>query len=105
MPGDKKSRSDGLLAANVEIAARAFRCSAQRVSEFSSLRHDAVDVAVEVGDAVSLADEVATEALADGAGMAEVGALGTAGDVELDVVDVVDEAPEVDGEFVCEVPV
>ena len=60
-------------------------------------------VDVEAEDGFLLAEEVVAEVLPDGPGKGEVDALSTAGDVELDVVGVVDEAPEVGGELVCEV--
>ena len=62
-------------------------------------------VDVEAEDGLLLAEDVVAEVLPDGPGKGEAGALSRAGDVELDVVGVVDEAPEVVGELVCEVPV
>ena len=64
-----------------------------------------VEVAAEADVTLLPAEEEATEVLPDGAGAVEVGVLIRAGGVELDVVGVVDEVPDVNGEPACEAPV
>jgi len=63
------------------------------------------EVSVEAGDALLLAEDVVAELLPDELGTAEVDALATTEDIELDVVGVVEEAAGIGAELVCEVAV